>query len=112
VVRLLLGAGADTAARNGHRITPLHAAVREGGEATIQILLGAGADMAARDWFGRTPRTIAEEDDALHEVAAILLAAERERSVAFAMGHQERLGAASLVRGLEPEVVRMVLDLV
>ena len=25
--------------------------------------------------------------------------------------HQERLGAASLVRGLDPEVVRMVLDL-
>ena len=42
----------------------------------------------------------------------LLLAAERERSVAFAMGHQERLGAASLVRGLKPEVLRMVLELV
>mmetsp|Transcript_64560 Transcript_64560/g.154012 ORF Transcript_64560/g.154012 Transcript_64560/m.154012 type:complete len:113 (+) Transcript_64560:12-350(+) len=49
-------------------------------------------------------------------VAAAERAADAERArmlprnVAFAMGHHERLGAASLVRGLEPEVLRMVLD--
>ena len=37
---------------------------------------------------------------------------EQARSIAFAMGLQERLGAASLLRALDPELVRMVLDLV
>jgi hypothetical protein len=30
---------------------------------------------------------------------------------AFAMGHHERLGETSLVRSLDAEVVRMILDL-
>jgi len=38
------------------------------------------------------------------------VATERARCIAFAMGLRERLGAASLVRALDPEVVRMVLD--
>ena len=57
--------------------------------------------MVARNALGKTPGLLAE---AFHGIAAILLGAERAREVAFAMGHQERLGAASLVRGLEPEV--------
>ena len=40
------------------------------------------------------------------------VAKERVRSVAFAMGLHERLGAKSLVRPLQPEVLRMVLHLV
>jgi len=35
-----------------------------------------------------------------------------QKCVAFAMGHHERLGAGSRVHGLEPEVVRMVLEAV
>jgi len=48
------------------------------------------------------------------KVAALLraVATERARCIAFAMGLRERLGAGSLVRALDPEVVRMVLDLV
>ncbi len=42
----------------------------------------------------------------------MLMAAERERTVAVAMRHPEQLGVVSLVRGLEPEVLQMVLDLV
>ena len=38
------------------------------------------------------------------------VATERARCIAFAMGLRERLGAGSLVRALDPEVVRMVLD--
>ena len=45
-------------------------------------------------------------------VVAVLASAEQRRSVAFAMGLQERLGAASLLRGLDPELVRMVVELV
>ena len=39
-------------------------------------------------------------------------ATKRAQCIAFAMGLRERLGAGSLVRALDPEVVRMVLDLV
>ena len=36
---------------------------------------------------------------------------EQARSMAVAMGLQERLGAASLVRALDQELVRMVVEL-
>jgi len=45
----------------------------------------------------------------LHISAKKFLNSELARCEAFAMGQQERLGAGSLVRGLEPAVVRMVL---
>ena len=34
------------------------------------------------------------------------------RSIAFAMGSQERLGAASVVQGLDLDLLRMVVELV
>ena len=37
-------------------------------------------------------------------------ATKRAQCIAFAMGQRERLGAGSLVRALDPEMVRMVLD--
>jgi len=37
-------------------------------------------------------------------------AARRARGVAFAMGQGERLGALSMVRALDPGVLRMILD--
>ena len=111
VVDILLDAGADISARDRNACTPLHRAACMGRECAVKILLDAGADTLARNLQGRTPRDLAEMG-AFHEIVATLLAAERERSVAFAMGHQERLGVASLVRGLEPDVLRMVLDLV
>ena len=36
--------------------------------------------------------------------------AVRARCVAFVMGQRERLGAGSLVRALDPEVVQMILQ--
>jgi hypothetical protein len=36
----------------------------------------------------------------------------KEKSVAFAMGHHKRLGVDSLMARLDPEVMRMVLELV
>ena len=76
----------------------------------VRILLDAGADVTARDSDQQTPRDLAT----LHpEVVAMLRAEElMRRSMAFAMGHQERLGVASWVLRLDPELLRMVLDLV
>jgi len=44
---------------------------------------------------------------------AILRVAEHPgRSMAFAMGHHERLGVESWVRRLDPPVLRIIADLV
>ena len=42
----------------------------------------------------------------------MLRAEEMMRSMAFAMGHQERLGVESWVRLLDPAVLRIIADLV
>ena len=105
VVRLLLDAGASMAVVDVNGCTPLHLAADQDREGVVRILVEAGADISAVDNDGDTPSDLA--DDPVKEV---LTAAEQARSLAFAMGLQERLGAASLVRGLDPEVVRMVLE--
>jgi len=77
----------------------------------VKQLMAAGADAAAAANDGSTPRSVAQG-----VVLAMFVAAEEEarrlRSIAFAMGLQERLGAASVVRGLDPELLRMVVELV
>jgi hypothetical protein len=93
--------------------SPLHFAAERGHEAEVKQLLAAGADVFAAANDASTPRFIAQDA----RVRAILAAAEEEvprlRSIAFAMGSQERLGAASVVRGLEdPELLRMVVEFV
>jgi hypothetical protein len=75
----------------------------------VRTLVDAGADLFSTDGGGFTPLASAARHSRLEEVA-ILTAAEQARHLAFAMGHHERLGAASVVRGLEPEVLRMVLE--
>ncbi len=58
VTRVLLDAGADTAAQNanGHwGTTPLHAAAHANNNAIVQLLLERGADMNAKDGNGKTP---------------------------------------------------------
>jgi len=129
-VDVLLGAGADAAASDHLADTPLHAAAKHGDDTMVRLLLDVGAIAAARNSAERTPRFFAEQGvrdlpargqsekqaelrKGFEQTAAVLLSSEKKQtSLAFAMGHQERLGAASLVRGLEPELVRMVLDLV
>ena len=92
--------------------TPLHQAAYEGRGEVVRLLLGAGANVSSRNTDGRTPLAMSRlQNEPCHvEVAEMLAGAEQARSAAFAMGHHERLGAASLVLRLEPEVVRMVLD--
>ena len=55
VFTVLLEAGADVQARNGHGQTPLHLAVQGKKPAVVTELLEAGADLNARDRDGNTP---------------------------------------------------------
>ena len=52
---VLLEAGADVEARNGHGQTPLHLAVQGKKPAVVSELVEAGADLNARDRDGNTP---------------------------------------------------------
>ena len=92
--------------------TPLYRAAEGGRAVVVEQLLAAGADGAAAADDGSTPRSIAQGDGVLAMLLAAEEEAQRSRSIAFAMGLEERLGAASVVRGLEPEVLRMVVELV
>ncbi|KAJ1490923.1 ankyrin repeat-containing domain protein [Baffinella frigidus] len=135
MVRMLLDKGADVNVENmqGHR--PLHLAAEDPampGYPSVdppplvevaRMLLYAGADIAAITGYGATALTLALEAlanspplqmERIREVVDVLQAAEQARryeanAMAFAMGLQERLGAASVVRGLDTEVLRMVI---
>jgi len=130
---MLLDAGADVAATSEQGATALHIAAFMGHGEVVTVLLDSGAEVGARDANQNTPQMLAvprfnkrrqafpfggtdpEETRrglvraAYAEVVLILRAPQ---DLAFAMGHQERLGATSWVRRLDPELVRMVLDLV
>ena len=109
VIELLLGMGADPTAIDGRGHSPLHLAFSE---KAVQLLLDAGASALARDRSEEIPRFGCRRGEGPYK---ILLAAEQTeqqlRCLAFAMGHHERLGAGSRVRGFaEPEVLRIVLN--
>ena len=84
-------------------------AAASGHAAVVRTLVDAGADLSSTDFQGFTPISTAARHSHL-EVVAILTATKQACNLAFAMGHHERLGEESLVLGLEPELVRMVLE--
>ena len=125
VLRILLDVGADLAAID-FEDTALFMAVNESDPVVVRMLLEAGADVAAKDATGRSALTRASEMlgmsgtylpgqmERVRQMVGLLEAAEQARryeanAMAFAMGLQDRLGAASVVRGLDAEVVRMVV---
>ena len=55
VFTVLIEAGADVEARNGHGQTPLHLAAQGNKPAVVSQLVGAGSDLDARDRNGNTP---------------------------------------------------------
>jgi len=112
VVPSLLEKGAAPSAVATHsRETPLHFAASQGHGLVVRLLLRAGADTDAQSLDGETPEECARAENhdwiawELHEEAT-----RRAECVVFAMGHHDRLGAGSLVWGLDAGVVRMVLD--
>jgi ankyrin repeat protein len=113
VVKLLLDKGADVHVKTAdEEDTPLHLAVEAGHCTTVQMLLGNGADLNARNSSGETPEDLASAEGQ-EEVLSVLRAeaTRRARWTAFAMAQHSRLGAgAQLVRGIESEVLRMILD--
>mmetsp|Transcript_60959 Transcript_60959/g.139435 ORF Transcript_60959/g.139435 Transcript_60959/m.139435 type:complete len:146 (+) Transcript_60959:87-524(+) len=110
----LLNAGADISAEDIAGATPLHGAASRGSIAMVRVLLAAGADVEATDRAGASAEDRARARPhlqvATHLAVTRRVARERARCIAFAMGLEERLGAGSLVRALDPGVVRMVLD--
>ena len=115
VVRKLVEHGAEVSAENGYGYTPLHMAVIGGNEAVVQLLVHAGAELGLTCWSSgaQTARDMATRHGK-GDIAALLKTAEdavhRAKCEAFAMGHQERLGADSRVRWLDAGVVQMVLE--
>ena len=62
---------------------------------------------------GRTPEHVAYTDDIKEMLRSALLRAEEARRgllEAFTLGHHERLGAASRILALSPDVVQMIMD--
>jgi ankyrin repeat protein len=117
LVFMLLEHGAEvTSKTDTQKLTPLHLAALEGHETVARVLLHKGADLQSKTNDGRSAEDIATQCS--HPQVAAMLKAEAERREAarrarceaFAMGHQERLGAGSRVRWLDAGVVRIVLE--
>ena len=112
-VLLLLENGADVDVKSTDGLTPLHLAARRGLRVIARLLIHKKADIESEtNVFGRTAEEIATANGNVE--VAVILSAEAERlrvrRVAFAMGLHDRLGAGSIVRALDPEVVRLVLQ--
>jgi len=111
VVTLLLIRGADVHVKSTDLDTPLHFAVEAGHCTTVQMLLDNGANLDARNSSGETPEDLASAEGQEEAAAAVRAeATRRARWTAFAMGQHSRLGAGvQLVRGIESEVLQMIL---
>ena len=111
VAVLLLQYGADVSAQDLNGMTALHWAAHQGHVAMVRVLIAHRANVAAQDTMGLTAEDYATSQSHPHVVAMLRAeAVTRAKCVAFAMGHHERLGAGSLLRLLDLEVTRMVLE--
>ena len=109
-VALLIQHGADVSSKNESGWTALHRAAHHGDVEIVRVLLQYGANVLAETNSGETAEYWATLK-AHHQVVAMLQAeaVTRAKCVAFAMSHQQRLGAGSQVARFDPELLRMVL---
>ena len=79
----------------------------------VKLLLAYGANVLLTDELGRTPAYLARESaDQDPEVQDILEQAtlNLQKLESFAMGHHPRLGSASMMNRVDPEVLRMICE--
>ena len=114
VAQVLLEHGADVSSKDPMGGTALHWAILQGWEPVVRVLIEHRANVLAETNEGVTPLKMVNMaySAPYPEVVAMVKAeaVSRAKCVAFAMGHHERLGAGSVVEGLEPEVLRKVLE--
>ncbi|KAJ1468742.1 ankyrin repeat-containing domain protein [Baffinella frigidus] len=106
---LLALPGMDSSARDESGRTPLHIAASYGHDTVVRTLCHSGADLSLIEVDGMTAEQMAVYAGE-PEIAAIIQTEARRRiqCQAFAMGHHERLGEASRVRSLDPELLCMI----
>ena len=124
-LKLLLKRGAAISTKDGEGHNALHcAAHRRGVERraqVMQILLDHGtdvhakiADLSATTNAGSTPEQLAHHSAEIKGLTRSALERHRETRrcavVAFTMGQHKRLGAASRILPLTPDVVQMIMD--
>ena len=83
--------------------------------AKVQVLLEYGAQVFARDRFGRTAEDVARLSRNEDDPVITMLKAEavtRNACVMVALGHHPRVGAGSVIASMDPELLRMMLELV
>jgi hypothetical protein len=116
VMKLLLDHGADVHATDAVGSTPLHEAADTGDAALARMLIHYGGNIMARNAFGETVADVATARNVgtgTHDAVLEVIQTEtlpRAKGVAFAMGLHERLGEASIVKNLDKELLRMVLE--
>ena len=106
--------------RRRNPLLPANPRKIEKAEKAIQMLLAHGNDVSAKIAHlkattdaGKTPEHVAYTDDIKEMLRAALLRAEGARRgllEAFTLGQHERLGVASRILPLAPEVVQMIMD--
>ena len=123
IAKLLITEGIPISPKNIRWQTPLHLCSYDGNPEMAALLLSNGADTISLNSSGYTAAELALVLRR-NSVAALIgaevmrrqiVAEEEVRRVqyeAFAMGHHERLGEGSLVRWLDPGVVRIILEYV
>jgi hypothetical protein len=111
MVQLFLKHHADVSSFNLCGTTPLHYAALENEIDMCRLLIQCGADVEARDVDGQTAEEFVK-GVSRDEITLLLRneAVRRSQCLAFAMGQHERLGAMSVIRSFDPEVVRMVFN--
>ena len=107
---LLLDYNADVSARDRSGNTPLHYAALWDNALVAGLLLANGTEVSAKNCAGTTPKQVATRFSHLQISAMIEADESRAKWLAFSMGLQERLGAASCVNVLDEGVVRLVLE--